>query len=317
MRFAIYGAGGLGAYYGVRLTDAGHDVGFIARGPHLEAIRDKGLTLHSPVGDAHLSRPLATGEPSEIGAVDVVVVAVKTWQVAEILETMRPLVGDSTLIVPFLNGGEAPDVLAGACGEERVLGGLSRIFCEIESPGVIRHLNPGAYVEFGLLDGQLSDPVESLRQVFEDAGVEAKASSNIRTALWEKLMMVGSWAGLGALSRSTLGEVCAQPELVEMVDRAMEEGIRVGQSRGYLLNEKLKENLWGFYQGLPHDTTASMMRDILNGKPSELDAWNGVIVRFGREAGVPTPVHAFTYHALLPMERRARGDALYRAPGRS
>ena len=317
MRFAIYGAGGLGAYYGVRLTEAGHDVGFIARGPHLEAIRDKGLTLHSPVGDAHLCRPLATGEPSEIGAVDVVVVAVKTWQVAEILETMRPLVGDSTLIVPFLNGVEAPDVLAGAFGEDRVLGGLSRIFCEIESPGVIRHLNPGAYVEFGGLDGQLSDPVESLRQVFEDAGVEAKASSNIRTALWEKLMMVGSWAGLGALSRSTLGEVCAQPELVEMVDRAMEEGIRVGQSRGYLLNEKLKENLWGFYQGLPHDTTASMMRDILNGKPSELDAWNGVIVRFGREAGVPTPVHAFTYHALLPMERRSRGDALYRAPGRS
>jgi len=315
MRFAIYGAGGLGAYYGVRLTEAGHDVGYIARGSHLEAIRDKGLTLHSPVGDAFLSRPLATSDPADIGAVDVVVVAVKTWQVAEILEAMQPLVGDSTLIVPFLNGVEAPDVLAAAFGEDRVLGGLSRIFCEIESPGVIRHLNPGAYVEFGGLDGQLSDPVESLRQVFADAGVEAKASTNIRTALWEKLMMVGSWAGLGALSRSTLGEVCAQPELVAMVDRAMEEGILVGNSRGYHLNQKLKESLWAFYQGLPYDTTASMMRDILNGKPSELDAWNGAIVRFGREAGVPTPVHEFTYQALLPMERRARADAQYPASG--
>ena len=315
MRFAIYGAGGLGAYYGVRLTEAGHDVGYIARGSHLEAIRDKGLTLHSPVGDAYLSRPLATSDPADIGAVDVVVVAVKTWQVAEILEAMQPLVGDSTLIVPFLNGVEAPDVLAAAFGEDRVLGGLSRIFCEIESPGVIRHLNPGAYVEFGGLDGQLSDPVESLRQVFADAGVEAKASTNIRTALWEKLMMVGSWAGLGALSRSTLGEVCAQPELVAMVDRAMEEGILVGNSRGYHLNQKLKESLWAFYQGLPYDTTASMMRDILNGKPSELDAWNGAIVRFGREAGVPTPVHEFTYQALLPMERRARADAQYPASG--
>ena len=122
--------------------------------------------------------------------------------------------------------------------------------------------------------------------------------------------MVGSWAGLGALSRSTLGEVCAQPELRALVDRAMDEGIQVGESRGYPLDKNLKENLWALYQNLSYDTTASLMRDILDGRPSELDAWNGAIVRFGKQAGVPTPVHEFTYHALLPMECRARGEVL-------
>ncbi len=310
MRFAIYGAGGLGAYYGARLAEASHDVGFIARGAHLQAIQDHGLTIHSPVGDVHLPRPHATSDPADIGEVDVVVVAVKTWQVVEILQAMRPLIGDSTLIIPFLNGVEAPDQLAGVYGEGQVLGGLSRVFCEIQSPGVIRHLNPAAYVEFGELDGRLSGRVESLREEFTAAGVETKASNNIRAALWEKLLMVGSWAGLGALSRSSLGEVCTQPELHALVDRAMDEGIQVGENLGHEFDKNLKEQLWAFYQGVPYDTTASMMRDILNGKPSELDAWNGVIVRSGQQTGVPTPVHEFTYHALLPMERRARGEVL-------
>ena len=310
MHFAIYGAGGLGAYYGARLTEAGHDVWLIARGAHLKAIQDHGLTIHSPVGDVHLPRPTATSDPADIGEVDVVVVAVKTWQVVEILQTMRPLVGNRTLIVPFLNGVEASDQLAAAYGKDRVLGGLSRIFCEIQSPGVIRHLNPGAYVEFGELDGRLTDRVESLCEAFMATGAETKASKNIRAALWEKLLMVGSWAGLGALSRSTLGEICAQPELRGLADRAMDEGIQVGKSQGYPLDKNLKENLWALYQNLPYDSTASLMRDILDGRPSELDAWNGVIVRFGQQTGVPTPVHEFTYHALLPMERRARGEVL-------
>ena len=211
-------------------------------------------------------------------------------------------------MLPFLNGVDAPDQLASTFGEGSVLGGLSRIFSEIESPGVIRHLNPGAYIECGELNGERSSRVETLADVFRGAGIETEVSDNIRCALWQKLLLVGSWAGLGALSQSSLGVVCDQPELRSLVDQAMDEGIAVGGALGYPLPDNLKQQMWDFYHGVPHDTTASMMRDILAGRPSELDAWNGAIVRFGNQVGVPTPVHQFTYDVLLPMERRARGQ---------
>ena len=308
MRFAVFGAGGLGAYYGARLVEAGYEVSFIARGLHREAMQKNGLKVISPVGDVHLERLQVTDQPADIGAVDVVIIAVKSWHIAEIIPNLGPLMGESTVMLPFLNGVDAPDQLANAFGEVSVLGGLSRIFSEIESPGVIRHLNPGAYIECGELNGEKSGRVEALTEIFRGAGIESKVSDNIRCALWQKLLLVGSWAGLGALSQSSLGVVCDQSELRSLVDQAMDEGIAVGRALGYPLPSDLKQKMWDFYHGVPHDTTASMMRDILAGRPSELDAWNGAIVRFGEIVGVPTPVHKFTYHVLLPMERRARGQ---------
>lgn len=306
MRFAVYGSGGLGGYYGVRLAQAGHEVGFIARGAHLQAIRANGLKVFSPLGDAHLASPTASSDPAEIGPVDVVIVAVKTWQVPEVARAMRPLLGKDTVVVPFLNGVDAPDDLATVLGEGHVLGGLSKVFSQIEAPGVIRHLNPGAYVEIGELGGGTSARVEAVRAAFAGAGTDAKASADIRTALWKKLLTVTSWAGLGALARSPIGVIRQTPETRALVDRAMDEGIAVGRKLGYALPEGVKAELWAFYDSLPAGSTTSMMRDILAGKPSELDAWNGAIVRFGLQTGVDTPVHAFTYHMLLPAERRAR-----------
>ncbi len=307
MRFAIFGAGGLGGYYGARLLQAGHDVAFVARGAHREAIHNNGLKVLSPLGDAHLKNVVATNDPREIGPVDVIVVAVKTWQVAESAQAMRPMVKADTIVVPFLNGVEAPDELAAILGAEHVIGGLSKIFSLIEAPGVIRHFNPGAYIEIGELGGGPSPRVEALRAAFEGAGAQAKASADIRTELWKKLLTVSSWAGLGALSRSPMGVLRSQPETRALIDRAMDEGVAVGLRRGHALSDKDKADLWALYDSIPADATASMQRDIMAGKPSELDAWNGAIVRFGEETGVDTPVHTFTYHALLPMERRARG----------
>lgn len=308
MRFAIVGAGGLGGYYGARLLQAGHEVAFVARGAHLAAIRKNGLKVLSPLGDVHLKDVQASDDPRAIGPVDVIVVAVKTWQVAEAAQAMRAMVKADTIVVPFLNGVEAPDELAAILGASHVIGGLSKVFSLIEAPGVIRHFNPGAYIEIGELGGGLSPRVEALRAAFEAAGAQSKASADIRTELWKKLLTVSSWAGLGALSRSPMGVLRSQPETRALIDRAMDEGVAVGLRRGYALSDKDKADLWALYDSIPADATASMQRDIMAGKPSELDAWNGAIVRFGQETGVDTPVHRFTYHALLPLERRARGQ---------
>jgi len=309
MRVAIYGSGGLGGYYGARLVQAGHEVGFIARGAHLSAIREQGLRILSPLGDQHLRDPLATDSPADIGEVELVIVAVKTWQLPEAAAAMAPLLGEHTLVVPFLNGVEAPDQLAEAIGPQRVLGGLSKVFSLIEAPGVIRHLNPGTYIEIGELDGATSERVRALVETVQAAGIDAAVSGNIRRALWLKLLLVSSWSGLGALARSPMDIMRGRPATRALIDAAMDEGLAVGRALGHELGDDDKAQLWAFYDAMPAGTTSSMLRDIVDGRPSELDAWNGAIVRFGHQVGVPTPVHGMAYELLLPMERRARGES--------
>ncbi|MCY4471182.1 MAG: 2-dehydropantoate 2-reductase [Thiotrichales bacterium] len=307
MKIAIYGAGGLGGYYGARLAGAGNDVAFIARGAHLEAIRKRGLQISSPLGDMHLPNPTATDDPADVGPVDLVVVAVKTWQIPEVAAAMGPLLDRDTVVLPFLNGVEASDELAAVIGPERVLGGLSKVFSKIASPGVIHHFTANVFVAFGELDGTDSERVRSLLEVFSAAGVDAEASPVIRVELWKKLLLVSSWAGLGALARSPMGVVREEPEIRSLIGRSMEEGLAVARATGHDIDLSYKDEMWAFYRTMPAGATASMQRDIIDGRPSELDAWNGAVCRFGVRAGVETPVHSFTYHMLLPMERRARG----------
>lgn len=306
MRIAIFGAGGLGGYYGVRLVEAGHEVGFIARGEHLQAIRDNGLVVKSPLGDAHLNPVLASDDPADIGVVDLVIVAVKTWQIPQVAKDMAPLMGKDTVVVPFLNGVDAPDGLAAVLGESHVLGGLSKIFSQIESPGTIRHFSPSAYVEIGELHGGSSERVRELGEMFEKAGVDVGISDDVRSALWFKLLMVSSWAGLGALARTPLGELRRDAATNALIDRSMEEGIAVALASGHQLPGDCKQQLVQFYEAMPDNATASMQRDLMQGRPSELEAWNGAIVRVGAQHDVATPVHEFVCSLLRPMERRAR-----------
>ena len=307
MRIAIYGAGGLGGYYGTRLACAGNDVAFIARGPHLQAIRERGLQVYSPLGDMHLPAPPATDDPADIGPVDLVVAAVKTWQIPEVAAAMGPLLGDDTVVLPFLNGVEASDELAAAVGSDRVLGGLSKVFSKIESPGVVRQFHSSAFVALGELDGSDSERARAIEEVFSTAGIDAAVSREIRVELWKKLLLVSSWAGLGALARSPMGVVRAEPGVRTLIDRSMDEGLAVARATGHDIDTTYKEEMWAFYRAMPAGATASMQRDLMEGRPSELEAWNGAVCRFGARASVETPVHSFTYHTLLPMERRARG----------
>ena len=308
MRIAIFGAGGLGGYYGARLHDAGNSVAFIARGANLAAMRATGLQILSPIGDTHLSAPEVTDNPAEIGEVDYVLVAVKTWQIPEVAESMRPMVGKNTVVVPFLNGVDAPYQLAERLGEAHVLGGLSRVFSLIEAPGVIKHFNDSAYVGFGRLDNQPSDAAETLRALFDKAGVDAAIETDISRALWEKLILVSSWSGLASLARCTLGALRDEAATREPIDQCIDESIAVARARGIALDPSYKNVVWRFYDSLPTSASASMMRDIWTERPSEVDAWCGAIHRIGAELGVPTPLNSMAYRLLQPMERAARAS---------
>jgi 2-dehydropantoate 2-reductase len=309
MRVTVVGAGGVGAYFGGRLAESGQNVAFVARGDHLRAICERGLQVTSIAGDLALHPVRVSDDPAELGPTDAILVAVKTWQVGEAAERMRPLLGPDTFVVPLMNGVEAADHLAAALGPERVLGGLCRIVAWIEAPGHIRHAGVDPWIGFGELAGGTSDRVERLRAAFARCrGVTAEALTDVRAELWRKLMFIAAMSGVGAVTRAPIGVVRRLDHTRRLLQRAVEEIHAVAVASGVALPPGAVADTLAYVDSLPDDATASMQRDILAGRPSELEAQSGAVVRLGARAGVPTPVHDFIYASLLPLEHRARGE---------
>lgn len=306
LRIAVFGAGGVGGYFGGRLAESGHDVVFIARGAHLEAMRTHGLRVDSVLGDFVIRPTQATDDPRETGVVDVVLVAVKAWQVPEAAEAIRPLVGGNTIVVPMQNGVEAPEQLAAALGQAPVVGGLCRIVSFVEGPGHVRHTAAEPFVQFGELDDRPSTRLEPLRQAFERAGVAVEIPADIRRAMWLKFLFITPWSGVGAVTRVPIGVWRNLPETRRLCEGAAEEVRAVAQARGIDLPPDAVPKAMKMWDSISPEATASMQRDVMDGRPSELEAQVGAVVRIGRAHEVPTPVHDFMYGSLLPQERMAR-----------
>jgi 2-dehydropantoate 2-reductase len=308
MRIAIFGAGGVGGYFGGRLAQAGEEVVFIARGEHLQALRTEGLWVDSGKGDFHIPRLCATDNPEQVGKVDMVLLAVKAWQITGAAQAMLPMLKDDTGVIFLGNGVDAPAQLADVLGAGHVLGGLCRISAFIAGPGHICHAGIEPFVGFGELDGRLSQRVDDLRRAFERAGVNVGAPADIQAAMWEKFVFIASFSGVGAVTRSPVGVFRSLPGTRQMLERAVCEVVNVAQGRGVTLPGDQAARTMAFIDGMVPGVTSSMQRDIADGRPSELEAQNGAVVRMGAETGVPTPTHAFIYHALLPQELKARGE---------
>lgn len=312
MRIAIYGTGGVGGYFGGRLAQVGEEVAFIARGEHLRALQRNGLRVESIAGDFHVDPVQASDDPADIGPVDVVLVAVKAWQLPEVAEAMRPLVGPETVIVPLLNGVEAPGQLAAVHGEERVAGGLCSLITSIGGPGLIRHEGAPPRIAFGRLDAQPSGfaqgKLEALQAALSRAeGVTAEIPADIEAAMWRKFLMITTFSGVGAVTRAPVGVMRSLPETRALLQQSLREIYAVALARNVALTPEAMDAAMAFMDALPPAATASMQRDILDGRPSELEAQNGAVVRLGAQAGVETPLHRFIYASLLPQERKARG----------
>jgi len=308
MRIVIFGTGGVGGYFGGRLAQAGEDVVFIARGQHLQALRESGLRVESVLGDFTVRPAQASDDPVAVGQVDAILLAVKAWQVPEAAEAMRPMVGPETFVVPLQNGVEAPAQLAAALGEAHVLGGLCRIISAIAGPGHIRHTGIEPYLAFGELDNRRRRRVERLHAAFARAqGLAVEIPADVQVAMWRKFLLIAPWSGVGAVTRAPIGVFRSLAQTRPMLEQAMAEVAAVARARDIALPDGLVEQTMAFIDGLPAEGTASMQRDIMEGRPSELEAQNGAVVRLGRKAGVPTPVNTFIYHSLLPLELRARG----------
>jgi 2-dehydropantoate 2-reductase len=312
LRIAVFGSGAVGGYFGGRLAQAGEDVQFIARGEHLAAIREYGLRVSSIEGDFLVRPTRVTDDPSALGPIDVVLLGVKAWQVPQAAEAMRPLVGERTFVVPLQNGIEAPEQLAAVFGASRVLGGLCRILAYVESFGHIRHAGVAPYIAFGELGASSSTRAEALRQTFSRArGVTAEVVSDIGAAMWSKFVFIAALSGVGALTRAPIGVIRSQPESRRLLEQALEEIYAVAVANHIALPADTVEKTLAFIDNLPPDGTASMQRDIIQGRPSELEAQVGAVLRLGERQGIAAPLHRLIYAALLPLERRARGELAF------
>lgn len=313
LRIAVIGAGAVGGYFGGRLAQAGANVAFVARGAHLSALRTQGLRVASIAGDFTLDRLTATDQPTEIGPVDYVLVAVKAWQVPEVASTLRPLLGLETAILPLENGVEAADQLGQVLGPERVLGGMCRIISFVAAPGMIQHIGATPLVGLGEFDGRRTARLVRLQQALERAGVSVETPADIVATLWEKLLFIAPFGGVGAVARAPIGVIRTVPGTRRLIERAMQEIHTLALARGVRVADDVVARALAYIDTLPPAGTASLQRDLTAGRPSELEALIGVVVRLGATEGVPTPVHAFLHDTLLPGELRARGQLQFPA----
>jgi 2-dehydropantoate 2-reductase len=242
----------------------------------------------------------------DVGPVDVIILGVKTYQIAEAAAAMRPMLGPATFVVPLQNGVEASSQLAEMLGEENVVGGLCGTISWREGPGRIMNAGGKSFVRFGERDDRPSPRLERLRQAFEHASVDAAIAPNIETALWEKFIFGVPFGGVAAVADTTAGGIRSRTPLRQMVRNAMEEIEEVAHVRGVQLRHDIVEHTLGLLDALEPGTITSLQRDLSAGRPTELDALSGAVVRLGRESGVATPTHEHIYTTLLPKEMQAR-----------
>jgi 2-dehydropantoate 2-reductase len=305
MRIAIVGTGGVGGYFGGRLAAAGADVAFLARGAHLAAMRANGLRILSPKGDVHLARVTASDDPREIGPVDVVMFTVKLYDAEAAMNLLPPLVGPSTVVLPFQNGVEGVDIVLRAVGREHTAGGTCYVSAVIVEPGVIKHTAMD-HLLFGELDGSRSARLEQLLDACRKTNFQSTLSDDITVEIWTKFTRLSVLSGLTAVTRAPLGVIVSDPDLLAMIKSAAAETLAVAQAKGVKLQADLVEDLARACQGLPPQTKSSMLEDLERGRRLELPWLSGAVARIGAEVGVETPIHSFIATVLKPYVNGAQ-----------
>ncbi|MGE5286620.1 MAG: ketopantoate reductase family protein [Micromonosporaceae bacterium] len=303
MRIAVYGAGGVGGYFGGRLARAGAEVHFIARGAHLQALREHGLKVRSVKGDFEVHAP-ATDDPADVGPCDFVLFCVKTFDTGAAAVRLGPLVGEGTAVVSLQNGVENEDVLAQAIGEEHVMGGAAFIFAGIAAPGMIAHTGGPASLTFGELDGRPSERAKRLLAWCEQAGFGAELSASIQTVLWAKFAFICAQAGMTAAVRLPIGEIRATPAAWAAFARLVAEVCAVAEADGHPMPPAAKERALALAQAAEPGSFSSLHDDLVGGRRMELEALHGFVVRRAAQHGLAVPTSEAVYAILQPWAIR-------------
>lgn len=298
------GTGGTGGFFGGLLARAGEEVTFVARGAHLRALREHGLTVRSLlVGE--FSLPVkATDSPAEVGPVDLVLVCVKAYDTVEAAHQIAPVVSKDTAVLSVQNGIDNEEQIGEIVGRAAVLGAVAYVSSVIVAPGVIDQRGGPGRIVFGELEGGEGPRAARLLQTFREAEIPAEVHPDVRVALWEKFVFICGVNGVTALSRLPIGPILGDSETAQLLRASMEEVERIGQAAGIDLPGDLLDRHFRFLHTLEPSFRGSLYYDLDAGRRLELEALNGAAVRLGREYGVPTPVNWAIYAALRPYADR-------------
>ena len=309
MKIAVMGAGGIGGYIGGRLAAAGGDVTFIARGPHLDALRRDGLHIRG-AENLHVTNAGATDRPGEIGIVDTVLFCVKLYDTAGAATAIAPIVGDSTTVLTLQNGIESIDEVGAIVGAGAMLGGAAYFPANITAPGEITYLGKigsRPHLGFGEPGGNGSDRVSVLLKTFRAAGIEAEGFSDTDLMLWEKYLLIAGLSAATGITRCAVGRIRSDPDMRRLLRDAIAEAERVGRAAGVSFAEDAVDQVMATLDTNPAEGKASLLVDLEKGRRLELEGLSGAVVRLGGKLGVPTPVHATVYAALKPFRDGAPG----------
>jgi 2-dehydropantoate 2-reductase len=300
MRIAVMAAGAVGGYFGARLAAAGHDVVFIARGAHRDAIRDNGLRVNSVLGDVMIKPANVTDDPANVGPVDIVLFAVKLWDTETAGELSRPLVGSNTRLITLQNGVDSVERLAPILGADTVVGGIAYIATVIASPGVISQTSQFARMRCGRIDAQPDGQLAAFADAATKAGVDIAVSDTINRHRWEKFVFLTGLSGITAATRMPIGPLRGDPDDRALFHDLMREVVAVGRAAGVNLSDGFADEQLAFADTVPEGMKASMAHDLDRGNRLELDWLAGTVVRLGRQHAVPTPANAAVYAVLKP-----------------
>jgi 2-dehydropantoate 2-reductase len=306
MKILIYGIGGVGGYFGAKMAKAGYEVTMIARGKHLAAIRENGLEVESINGNFRVFPKLATHNLGEVPKPDLVILGVKSWQMEEAATSLKPIIGEDTMILPLQNGANNVEKLLEILPKKNVLAGLCFIVSFIESPGKIKHASFEPLITFGEIDNIMSPRIKKLQEIFNNSEITNNIPEDIQLEIWKKFLFIATISGIGGLTRVPIGKIRESDYLFDVMKKSALEIMAVANAKNVALNLEHVDKIFEIINNQPYETTASMQRDIMEGKPSELENFNGYIVAEGARLGVPTPVNRFIYECLLPMENEAR-----------
>jgi 2-dehydropantoate 2-reductase len=304
MRIAVIGTGAVGGYFGAKLAAAGHDLVFIARGKHLEALQVAGLRILSPNGDLHIQKADFLGNTAQAGAVDLILFCVKSYDTQAAAESLGALLAKSTTIVSLQNGVDNPDKLAAIWRDHRIYPGVVYLGAEIASPGVIRHSNGGKIV-FGAPDGQTDESAVRIEQLLSQAGIPCQLSAKIHEVQWSKLLWNAPFCAISCLARADVKQIVNSAPLTRLALDCMTEVQSAALLRGVTLPRKLFDQTIEFSRGLGA-FKPSMLQDLEAGKPLEYEAFNGMVVKLLQRASKAAPINQ-AFHALLQhLDRQSR-----------
>jgi 2-dehydropantoate 2-reductase len=306
VKIAFIGAGAVGGFYGALLARQGHDVSFVARGAHLDAIRKNGLRVTGPLGDFTVNTP-ASSNPADLGVVDYVIHTVKTYDNPTAIPLIKPLVGPKTTVLTLQNGVDSAEEIAAVIGEAPTIGGSTYIATAIDAPGVIKQTGTHRRIVLGEyfpgLSGSITERVQRLADAMKAADIHAEAVADSRDTTWEKFTYLAPFAAFTGAARLPIGPLWSDDYIQNMFLDAVVEVAAVARAHGVRLPADHRDRVFEYAIKLPPSTRSSLLIDLSQGKRIEVEALQGSVVRRGANVGVPTPIMAALYAVLKPWAK--------------